>query len=82
MQQERHYENRERIATLETQSSALHEQVSETREDVRAIQRDVREIKVTLTSHRGFVAGVVVSTSILWSFAIGVWQFVKHKFGA
>ena len=64
--------NEERIAVLEIQ----HEQLAR---ELKHIRADVAEIKKAVTSWRGVVLGIVLTVSLVWSAALGVWNVVKHK---
>jgi septal ring factor EnvC (AmiA/AmiB activator) len=71
----------ERIAKLETQKQYMSREIAEMRDDIRDIKRDVQELAENERKRNGFVFGIVFTVSTLWGFAIGVWSFVKHKFG-
>ena len=65
--------NEERIAVLEIQQEQLAR-------ELKHIRADVAEIKKAVTSWRGVVLGIVLTVSLIWSGALGVWNIVKHKF--
>ena len=67
-------EDRERIARLEENQSSTNSLLAEMREDIKQLRND-------WTKARGLVAGAVLTISAVWGMVLGVWQFVKHKFG-
>ena len=67
-------EDRERIARLEENQSSTNSLLAEMREDIKQLRND-------WTKARGLVAGAVLAISAIWGMVLGVWQFVKHKFG-
>lgn len=62
-------------------TTALEVEMAAIKRDLEEIKPMVKETHQRITQWGGFVTGIAVAVSSLWAFAIGFWQFVKHKFG-
>ena len=64
----------ERIASLEAYQQIMAKEISEMR-------ADIKEIRKAVTSWRGIVLGIVMTVSVIWTGAIGLFQLIRHKLG-
>lgn len=71
----------ERIATLEARHESHQEDIQVLREDVASIKTDVKAIRSKLDKQGGFVGGIVMSVTLVWSLIVAgvmsMWDKIK-----
>lgn len=70
--------DRERIVELEITQRHLLEALTATKEELQRVNTQVSQLNRHFTRWGAFIAGAMLSVSLIWALVIGGWQAVQH----